>query len=187
MACYSNNTYRFNTAANTLSQIETKGNHPEPRSDHCAAVLNGQMYIFGGISGENQFNDIWKLDLNNYSWARIEARGESPTKIIGHDSTAVGNYILIYGGNNEISYENTNMWLLDTQNESWVKLGDNMNICTDENENKIDPEDFLEKKLTKSSLIESEMMRVKSPKKKRRQDIGKSNMVSPLKSPKKGF
>lgn len=73
------------------------------------------------------------------------------------------------------------MWLMDTETNGWLKLGDNMKICSEEEENKIDPEDFLEKKLTKSSLIENEMMRVKSPKKKRKPHLDKSQPPSPTK------
>lgn len=79
MACYSNNTYRFDTNQNTLTQVNSKGVHPEPRSDHCAAVLDNNMYIFGGISGEHQFNDIWKLNLGNFEWTKIKTTGESPS------------------------------------------------------------------------------------------------------------
>jgi hypothetical protein len=39
MACYSNNTYKFSTKDYSLKKIETKGTHPEARSDHSATVL----------------------------------------------------------------------------------------------------------------------------------------------------
>jgi Galactose oxidase, central domain len=137
-----------------MTQVKTLGAHPEARSDHSATIIKKKMFIFGGISGENQFDDVWSLDLDQHAWAKIYTIGDSPSKRIGHHSTAYREYLLIFGGNNEINYPNTNLWILDTSANTWMKVGDNMKVCSDKQDNAINPEDFLQRKLLKSSTIE---------------------------------
>ena len=45
---------------------------PQPRGEHAACQINGQVYIFGGDGGPDwsrrDFNDLYGLDTNHWSW-----------------------------------------------------------------------------------------------------------------------
>lgn len=62
-AAYSNKTFKFTAGTDTLEEFETTGTRPDARSDHSASIMKDSMYIFGGVFGEKQFNDIWKLNF----------------------------------------------------------------------------------------------------------------------------
>ena len=57
---------------------------PAPRYGHCAAVVDGVMYMIGGaplaggLSGE-----VWAFLHGNASWKRLTPRGEGPQPIEG--------------------------------------------------------------------------------------------------------
>lgn len=44
---------------------EISGKQPEPRSDHCAVILEDKMYIMGGknVDENLQYNDLWCFDI----------------------------------------------------------------------------------------------------------------------------
>lgn len=59
-------------------RIDCKGNHPDPRFGHSGNIIDTQMFIFGGYSVDNlnkpkYFNDIYILDLVDFSWLRVDS------------------------------------------------------------------------------------------------------------------
>ena len=142
-AAYSNKTYKFTVTGESISEVETSGSRPEPRSDHSAAVINNSMYIFGGILGEREFNDCWQLDLDTLIWSSIEAKGVIPSNRIGHASVDLQQYIVIFGGNKEVAKRKTHLYLLDTKTSEWKRLGDGLQESNEATKTSIDYEDYL--------------------------------------------
>lgn len=57
---------------------------PAPRYGHCAAVVDGVMYMIGGapLSG-GLSGEVWMFSHGNASWKRVVPRGEGPQPIEG--------------------------------------------------------------------------------------------------------
>lgn len=79
------------------SKGEQSGDVPSPCRAHTAAVVGTDMYIFGGGNGVMPLNKTYKLDTTSLVWTEI--RVADPMEPRGYlTSTAVGNYIVFYGG-----------------------------------------------------------------------------------------
>jgi N-acetylneuraminic acid mutarotase len=66
--------------------------------------------MFGGSGGSNSFNDLYKFDLRQSKWSKLEPVGEVPTPREGHIGKIVGrDRMMIMGGidSNERSFDDT--------------------------------------------------------------------------------
>ncbi len=74
-----NDSFCIDLAQKKWTELKTKGNLPPPRYGHSAAVYNGQMFIYGGVS-EQKKNDkeIYVLDLIRFHWSKFSVAGEMP-------------------------------------------------------------------------------------------------------------
>ena len=65
--------------------------NPEPRRNHTAELLGGQMLIYGGISNTNEIlNDCYLLNLNPLKWVPATISRFTPgPKVYGHSSSTV--------------------------------------------------------------------------------------------------
>lgn len=54
-------------------------NMPTPRGAHSASLIGQKIYIFGGYGGtgygRRDFNDMYELDINDFSWNRVHGKG----------------------------------------------------------------------------------------------------------------
>lgn len=150
MACYSNETYKYNSSTEEIELFEAIGTRPEPRSDHSASMIGERMFIFGGISGENEFNDTWYLDLSNKTWYFVKTEGSAPSKRIGHDSVGMDDFLFVIGGSKEVSKLRANLFMLDTRDNKWQKLGDNLQPDNGGDNESVDPDEFLKQKMQSS-------------------------------------
>jgi len=75
---------------------------PSPRSDHVAtAYCEKYIFIFGGGSHSDCYNDLHVLDLENVEWSPVETQGIVPRPRAGHAGVTVGdNWFVIGGGDN---------------------------------------------------------------------------------------
>lgn len=60
----------------------------------------------GATAEHTLLNDIWSLDLTNYSWNRLNITGEVISPRSGSKSTIVGDTLFIFGGYNNPTYFN---------------------------------------------------------------------------------
>ncbi|XP_010938233.1 uncharacterized protein [Elaeis guineensis] len=101
-----------------------KGFPPSPRESHTATVVgNDKLVIFGG-SGEgeaNYLNDVHILDLKNMSWTSPEVRGDPPAPRDSHTAVAIGNKLLIYGGDCGDRYHGE-VDVFDMDTMTWSRL-----------------------------------------------------------------
>merc|ERR1711871_69383 len=132
----------------TQKALNQNGAIPTARGGHSATVLpNGWMYIYGGNTIDQCYNELWRADLKAlHEWksnasrisgtsieveimwehikcTRDEADGVYPPAIIGHTSTLVGNDLVIYGGRNLIKREfNKAIYIFSTTLSRWRKI-----------------------------------------------------------------
>lgn len=109
-AAFFNDLYVYNVEKKTWTRYDSP-NRPPPRSSHAVAVHRNMMYIFGGefsnpsLSQYRHYRDLWRLDLSDMSWERIDIRG-GPTARSGHRMCVVDNKLVVFGGFFDTGFEN---------------------------------------------------------------------------------
>jgi len=122
---YSQDLLKFDLSAVAYRLVQTAGSLPPPRSDHTAQMLGSLMLVFGGISGENQhLNDLFVLDMHKLLWTCVRTQGERPSERIGHAAVVCGEDLLILGGHEEASKEDTKLFAFNWNKKLWRKFGD---------------------------------------------------------------
>ena len=114
---------------NRWVKINQQGTGPSPRSGHSACVYEGCMYVFGGKDEDNnKLNDLWKLDLNTYTWTEVKSSDSFlPLERSGHSCDVFESYMVIFGGIFEITKELNDLHLFDFKKQRWVTLFEEAN------------------------------------------------------------
>lgn len=109
----------------------TSPNAPLPRSGHAWCRGGNQanyVYLFGGeFSSPKQgtfyhYNDLWRLEPATREWLRLEPKGKTPPARSGHRMTYFKQYIVLFGGFQDLSNSTrylADLWLYDTVNFVW--------------------------------------------------------------------
>lgn len=109
-ATFFNDLYVFNVEKKMWTRYDSP-NRPPPRSSHAAVVYRNMMYMFGGefsnpsLSQYRHYRDLWRLDLTDMDWERIETRG-GPTARSGHRMCVVDNKLVVFGGFFDTGFDN---------------------------------------------------------------------------------
>lgn len=86
--------------------LSVTGEHPKPRYQHGAAVLQDKMYVFGGNFNGRHLNDFQVLDLKSLTWSKVEgttfdsqnASTITPPPCAGHSMVSWENKIISIAG-----------------------------------------------------------------------------------------
>jgi len=108
-----------------------KGTPPSSRTNHAAAAVGKNMYIFGGNNnneaGQYQvLDDLTMLDTLTMTWSRPKTTGTAPCARSGHTLTAIGKKLYLFGGGvwNEREgwvHKFNDLYVLDTETLHWTK------------------------------------------------------------------
>ncbi|KAJ7977955.1 acyl-CoA-binding domain-containing protein 4 [Quillaja saponaria] len=107
------------------------GQHPKSRYEHGAAVVQDQMYIYGGNHNGRYLNDLHVLDLRSWGWSKIEAKfgAETPDSppvtlvpCAGHSLIPWENQLLSIAGHTKDSSESIHVKAFDLQTSTWSTL-----------------------------------------------------------------
>ncbi|KIO23172.1 hypothetical protein M407DRAFT_27323 [Tulasnella calospora MUT 4182] len=84
-------------------RIPKKDPWPEARSYHTTVCYDGCLYIFAGQGikdGEQKShrNDIWKFDIPNETWTKLQCDGQLPQPRTSHTATVMGDNMFVFGG-----------------------------------------------------------------------------------------
>jgi N-acetylneuraminic acid mutarotase len=113
---------------------------PEPRSEAGIVIHDDHLFMFGGISYDEQgreapvdYNDLWRYDLVTCMWSKIEPTGNSqpPTRFshsvaILHDTGEKEEaYLLAYSGRH-LLFSNwallDDVWVYDFKANRWMSI-----------------------------------------------------------------
>lgn len=73
-----------------------------------------RFYVFGGRGAKGVlYNDLWCLDVENWTWERMSSTTAAPTPRFGHAQVVVGTRLVFHGG-----WDGTrafdDLWVYDT-------------------------------------------------------------------------
>ena len=133
-----NDVHWFDLASSDWTLCATAGRSPAARSGHsaCAATRRGMpaspassaetrdiMYIFGGNTTRQSFDDLWRFDVPASRWELVKATGTAPSPRVGHTITVLGARLVVVGGR-EFQSNRFDDWLhaFDCETGEWTHV-----------------------------------------------------------------
>ena len=116
-------TWAFNLASNTWTNLNPAGPRPLRRCLHHAAydAAGARMFLYGGCSsgsGPCPQGDLWSLDLNANRWTEIASTPAPPARErYGMEYDAARGRLLVFAGNARGLVNDT--WEFDPRARSW--------------------------------------------------------------------
>ncbi|GMI65428.1 hypothetical protein HRI_000212000 [Hibiscus trionum] len=106
------------------TRAECNGVAPSPRESHTATLIGvDKVVIFGGSSEgrANYLNDLHVLDLRTMRWTSPQVRGHIPVPRDSHSAVAIGNKLVVYGGDCGDRYHG-DVDIFDMDTSTWSRL-----------------------------------------------------------------
>ncbi|XP_069097847.1 rab9 effector protein with kelch motifs isoform X3 [Pleurodeles waltl] len=111
----------FNSATLTWTQPEVSGKPPAPRHGHVMVAVGTKLFVHGGMSGDQFYNDMCCIDTSDMKWQRLKVKGDVPVGCAAHAAAGCGKHIYIFGGMGAAGAVNT-MYRYHTEDQSWTLL-----------------------------------------------------------------
>ncbi|XP_072282789.1 F-box only protein 42 [Pyxicephalus adspersus] len=95
---------------------------PPPMAGHSSCVVGDKMIVFGGSLGSRQMsNDVWVLDMEQWSWSKPTITGPCPHPRGGQSQIVIDKEtILILGGCGGPNALFKDAWLLHMESTPWT-------------------------------------------------------------------
>ena len=126
--------YNIRTEEIKLQKEQDEENTPEPRIGHGTFIFQNFLYIFGGsIEDGNLLNDLWKLDLNNFTWEKIFENNQTDENKLIIPSQRSGfalshkeddNKVYIFGGKIGSFQEGNDLWIYNIEKNEFKIIND---------------------------------------------------------------
>lgn len=102
---------------------------PCSRTGHGAAVIEDDMWVFGGHADEEEIdklNDVWRYNVPSNTWEEVKGIDEDskPQARSGHALGVYNHYLIIHGGIFEITKELDDTYLFNTQTKKFIFSGE---------------------------------------------------------------
>lgn len=107
-----------------LPTWEPVGGLQTPRDDFATAVVDGRIWVLGGMTGDrgNRLTSIEVYDPDTRTWNTSDI--EVPAGLASFEGVAVGGRIFVFGGLDETSRPTDFAAVLDTSTGAWQRLPD---------------------------------------------------------------
>ncbi|KAG0605425.1 hypothetical protein M758_9G057900 [Ceratodon purpureus] len=118
-----------------------RGDIPEPRQFHAAAVVGRRMVVVGGLTASGPSNDVQMLHLSRMTWTELGRGGSfangqagnlkavtpvsTPGQLPlcrGHSLISWGKTVLLVGGQLSPASDRVEVWSFDLETECWTKI-----------------------------------------------------------------
>jgi N-acetylneuraminic acid mutarotase len=122
---YYNDTWAYDPAANTWTNLVPAGSVPAKRSGHSLVYEpdSGKMILFGGWNGRVDYNDTWAYDPAANTWTNLLPAEPRPA---ARDSQALAydadNKVMILFGGWSTQREFQDTWAYDPADSVWTDL-----------------------------------------------------------------
>lgn len=139
----SNSVHCIDIRSGEYKEITGTGDVPQARVGHTAATLDGEIYVFGGVSPNHQTwltaqrggaamtpleesGAIYVFSPKTSTWRQIAPSSTGyPAPRSYHCSTATSNSIIIHAGCGNADVGRLNdLWSFDISSKAWTKLAD---------------------------------------------------------------
>ena len=93
--------------------------YPSKRRNHASFQFDNEIYVFGGISDIGEYlNDIWKFDIIEGVWSKLEVYGDIPEarELMGY-TTFTGYGLVIFGGRSNKVF--SDLYNFEVKNKLW--------------------------------------------------------------------
>jgi hypothetical protein len=91
--------WEFDPAIESWTRVECFGFLPGPRHSHAAVVVDGIMYVAGGVDEKGQYSsEMYAYRFASRYWHRIDATQAKPPARASHALCAVGSRLFMIGG-----------------------------------------------------------------------------------------
>ncbi|KAH9944187.1 uncharacterized protein BXZ73DRAFT_96680 [Epithele typhae] len=117
-----NDTWVFDPASRSWTELSCFGYIPTPRESHAAAIVDDIMYVYGGrgVDGANM-GSLAAFKISTRRWFMFQNMGPEPSPRSGHGMAAVGSKVYVLGGVSEEDMSGSGkdanfMYILDTKN-----------------------------------------------------------------------
>lgn len=119
-----NDLHILDLSSKEWTRPECRGTPPSPRESHTATLVGDEKLVIFGGSGEgegNYLNDLHVLDLRTMRWASPEVKGDTPAARDSHSAVAIGNKLIVYGGDCGDRYHG-DIDILDMDTLTWSRV-----------------------------------------------------------------
>ena len=118
---YLNDTHVLDLETSTWRAVKCRGQIPAGRYNHGASLMGNRLFVYGGRGAKGTvFNDMYFLDLEDWTWYDVQWTSASPPGRYDHGQTAVGSKMVISGGwDGKVSYND--LWVFDTDSFTWLQ------------------------------------------------------------------
>lgn len=98
-AFHYNDTWVFDLATRTWTELTCIGFIPVPREGHAAALVGDVMYVFGGrgVDGKD-LGDLGSFKISNQRWYMFQNMGPQPSGRSGHAMATADGRMFVIGG-----------------------------------------------------------------------------------------
>jgi NAD-dependent SIR2 family protein deacetylase len=124
----------FDIQNRTWTKVDCNGERPSPRSQHSATLIHDDtIVVIGGYNGTTAFNDVYTLDLNNWSWSRVESKGgPAPITNIKMDNFRIyhAQHAACLNGSSIVTFGlcKSGFCVLDTNQMTWRSVQGEVNL-----------------------------------------------------------
>jgi hypothetical protein len=84
--------------SNEIQMVTSSYPSPKRLMNASLVSISGFLYLFGGMFEEIRFNELWKFDIDNVQWIRLEYYGDIPSPRSHHSAGSDGETMIIFGG-----------------------------------------------------------------------------------------
>ena len=119
--------------------------------------LSCSFFIFGGLNNNNvTLNDMWKFDLETFTWMKIQQHGTIPLPRCGHSFNYHDEKIILFGGLIEVTKESCETFKFDLATHTWSEIGSSATIENNQTNNNQLLENYLMRKPSAFDTIQPE-------------------------------
>jgi Kelch motif/Galactose oxidase, central domain len=128
---YTNELWSFEITKKKWIEIKPTallGSIPVGRISCTCTTNENSVYMIGGVNSEVVLDDLWKLDMENWVWEKINIFEKTPGSIYGHTAVLVETHIFVYTGdscdiNGDLIKVPTDgvLWSLDLECLEWSR------------------------------------------------------------------
>jgi outer membrane murein-binding lipoprotein Lpp len=111
---YFNDVWAYDASSGTWTEILTTGKTPQARRSHAAALVDGIMYVFGGVTAQDELlSDLAVFVIKSSRWLAHANTGNRPMPRSCHSMLAASGNLIVFGGISTSNVDNL-VWTLDT-------------------------------------------------------------------------